>query len=233
MARKVLSSLMSKKIVYLQNSLRANRFIVLLSCISGKIRFLMTAGIFFLFFILWLIFFYMPTNQQIKDYRARIKENEKLCLVMLRSIEQESVVKKENEKLKKLLNNVDFSDSSDVSNGERGGLSLENKSTIDVIITIANNSNVACSRIIPRHTSVAPAKSSVRSGRGSSRTVELPSFCRESYELGFIGNFCGVVSFLQQLKNVPAEIEIRKLECCRMRNQQVGVHLIIDFVRQK
>lgn len=97
--------------------------------------------------------------------------------------------------------------------GSNKVLTYESCNIVDSIVTIANNSNIACSRVVP----------------GRKRISKFLK--RESYELGLIGPFYGVVTFLQQLQSISTSTIIKKLECCRMRDRQICANIEIDFVR--
>ena len=181
--------LVGKQISHMQRSIRSNRIIVGLSQVPQRLRIPLTFGVLLVLLGAWNLFFFLPLRWKISRFTKQIKINKEQKLAIGRH---------------KILSYRTY---------DRPITDL-NYNVVDAIVTIANNSNVACSRIVPRRERI-------------SKFLK-----RESYELGLIGPFYGIVTFLQQLQSIPASTVIKKLECCRMSNKQICAHIAIDFVRQ-
>lgn len=192
---------MAKKIPYLVDT---PRLFIWLSYVPQKVRIPVTAGLLLSFLFLWKAFLLAPLRKDFQIYQESLKQISAQKNALLKTLKTGEWIDEENSELRKIVNSKEFlQDNKLVADGDCN--------YIDAILTVANNANIACSRII--------------------HTGSLPNAF--AYEIGLIGLFHNFLSFLQQLKNVPALVVIKKLECHRMHNQQISVHLEIEFVRQR
>lgn len=182
----------------------SNKILVLFSYVPQKLRLVITFALLAIFIAVWQLFFYVPLNQKTYQYQEELKNNELQQQRLLRSLKKGDAVAKENQELKNFLSGATIMGSSEKDAG---------CDVIDAVVTIANSSNVACSSVVPLR-------------------EEKPGDKEKSCEIGLMGTFYDVVTFLRQLQSVPAAVNVTKLECVRMHNQQISAHLAVSFVRQ-
>jgi Tfp pilus assembly protein PilO len=180
----------------------SNKILVLCSYVPQKIRLVITFAMLTIFIVIWQIFFYAPLNEKTCQYQEELKNNELQQQRLLRSLKKGDVVVKENQELKNFLSGATIMGSSEKEVG---------CDVIDAVVTIANSSNVACSSVVP-----------LREAKPGEKSCEI----------GLMGTFYDIVAFLRQLQSVPAAVNVTKLECVRMHNQQISAHLAVSFARQ-